>query len=170
MKRHREDFFRQRRSHWLFRHLVGFAWKLEYGRHKGFHYHMLFFYDGAYVAQDLTRSVQLGRYWQEEITQGQGIFFNSNMKAASLYKNHPNNALGAVNHDDFQKVRALAKVLNYLTKSDEFITLTVAGKDRTFGRGSIPKPKTETRGRPRAHPSVKVPFDKDNPFVGRGRC
>ncbi|WP_304302948.1 inovirus-type Gp2 protein [Chromatium okenii] len=164
MKQHRKDFFRLRRSHWLFDHMVGFCWKLEYGKIKGYHYHMLFFYDGASVSKDITRTQQLGAWWEEEITKGIGVYYSSNLQAHEKYENHINNAVGMVSHDDPQKIQALAIVVNYMTKIDECVSLTIAGKDRTFGRSTLPKEKTETRGRPRANPTLTVNCDKINPY------
>lgn len=51
-KQDRERLFGNARSNKLFDDMVGYIWKLEHGPNKGFHYHMMFFYDGSVGAGD----------------------------------------------------------------------------------------------------------------------
>lgn len=46
---HRKRLFKRIRAHPLFENCLGYIWKLEYGKRKGFHYHTCFFFDGSKV-------------------------------------------------------------------------------------------------------------------------
>ncbi len=154
----REAFLRQRRSHPLFKSLAAYAWKLEYGIEKGLHLHMLFFFDGAKVREDITLAQQLGQLWLET-TQGQGLVYNSNLTACKQFADSPDNALGMVSHDDRTKLKALTgKVVTYLTKLDEYVALCAPQGKRTFGHSQVtaPRPEQRKRGRPRKYPSVEI--------------
>jgi len=141
----REHFFRNMRSNTLFDHLLGYVWKLEYGLNKGFHYHLIFFYDGSKVQQDINRAKMIGEYWQTTITQGRGIYFNCNAKQ-DQYK-YP--GIGIVNYYDDKLRVNLIKAATYLTKSDYYASVIVLGEGRTFGKGQIKHKTSNRRGRPR---------------------
>lgn len=122
--------------------MTGYAWKLECGLQKGYHFHLLLFLDGHVVRQDVTVARQLGEHWQKIITEGQGRYFNCN---ACEYRNR---GVGEVNYDDGVKRAALVDyVAPYLTKVDFWMYFSPAGK--TFGRGLTPAPPSGV-GRPRA--------------------
>jgi hypothetical protein len=134
------------------------VWKLEYGIEKGLHLHLLFFFDGAKVREDITLAQQLGQLWLET-TQGQGLVYNSNLTACKQFADSPDNALGMVSHDDRVKLQALTgKVVTYLTKLDEYVALCVPQGKRTFGHSQVALPREglARRGRPRKHPSVVI--------------
>ncbi len=155
----REAFLRQlRRSHPLFKSLAAYVWKLEYGIEKGLHLHLLFFFDGAKVREDITLAQQLGQLWLET-TQGQGLVYNSNLTACKQFADSPDNALGMVSHDDRAKLKALTdKVVTYLTKLDEYVALCVPQGKRTFGhsQATTSRPEQRKRGRPRKNASVEI--------------
>ena len=153
VKEHRQDLLGKRRSHPLFEHLIDYCWKLEYGPRKRYHYHMLFFFDGAKVREDMTLAQQIGRYWVKHVTNGKGVYYNCNAGAKKRYKF---NAMGMLRHDDAEKMKGLRHVVNYLTKIDDLVTLQVPGKDRTFGRGTLPRTPPSSRGRPRGHASTPL--------------
>lgn len=152
-KKHRQALLEKRRSDALFEHLIDYCWKLEYGPQKRYHYHMLFFFDGAKVREDMTLAQQIGRYWVKHVTNGKGVYYNCNAGAKKRYKF---NAMGMLRHNDAEKMRGLGHTVNYLTKIDDLVTLQVPGKDRTFGRSTLPRAKPSSRGRPRAHTSTPL--------------
>lgn len=150
---HRKKFFTNTRSNQLFTHMLGYAWKLEYGLDKGFHYHMLFMFDGSKVREDISIAKQLGEYWSSSITNGDGLYFNCN-RIKDSYKCC---GIGMVNHDDSGLRDGLNKAALYMTKADDYIKLVLPDKSRIFGRGEISRPKLVRRGRPRRLSSSNNP-------------
>lgn len=150
---HRQRLCKAFHQHSLFTHLLGYIWKLEYGEYKGFHYHMLFFFDGSKVRQDVRYAQRIGEYWNTTITQGHGVYFNCNYRAEERY--HAN-AMGLVTYHDAEKHQGLIHIIRYLTKIDEYATLTVHGD--TFGHSQSPTPHrgfdAKPLGRPRRHASL----------------
>lgn len=145
-KKHRKDFFGKMRSHpELFEHMLGYAIKLENGLHKGFHYHGLMLFDGSKVREDVTLARLIGEYWVNTITAGKGLYFNCNAQK-DVY---PVCGIGMVHCDDAEAREGLKMAALYMTKPDSLIKLVVPGKDRTFFKGEMPKPKAIKRGRPR---------------------
>jgi len=135
-------FLENRRSNGLFERMVGYVWKLEYTRKKGFHYHMVFFFNGAHVREDVVIAKMIGEYWRDVVTKGRGIYYNCNADKGH-YKRC---GIGMMKHDDVEMREGLHDALRYITKSDAYMKLQV-GK-RCLGRGERPKEK-DTRGRPR---------------------
>jgi hypothetical protein len=152
VKSHREQLFKYLRKYALKGSLVGFAWKLEYGLDKGYHYHVLLFLDGSKVCRDVAIARGLGEHWSTVITGGKGLYFNCNAQKES-YKYC---GIGMINHGD-QKLRDnLRKAAIYLTKVDYYKKIVVPGNDRTFGKGVMPKSVGVKRGRPRSASSVVI--------------
>lgn len=142
---HREQLCRMFHTHALFDHLLGYAWKLEWRPKKGFHYHVLFFFDGHQVREDITRARKIGELWARSITGGQGHYHNCNRNAESVYHY---NALGSIDYHDFEKQRGLDHIARYLTKIDEYAAMLVTG--RTFQTSQAPVlPEGPRPGRPR---------------------
>jgi hypothetical protein len=148
-KRDREHLLKNTRSNKLFNDMVGYIWKLEHGPEKGFHYHVMFFFDGSKVREDVTRAILIGRYWKEIITQGRGLYFNCNAGK----HNYKSCGIGMVNHADDELREGLRKAVVYLTKTDLYMKLQTEG--RSMGRMNNPSPKS-SRGRPRAVPTMRA--------------
>ncbi|MBC3216690.1 YagK/YfjJ domain-containing protein [Serratia fonticola] len=145
-RHHRERFFKNLQAHRLFRACIGYIWKLEYGRYKGFHYHLLVFYDGARVRQDITLAQLLGEYWRDTITDGAGNYYNCN----AYKERYRIPGIGMLHHTDTAKREGLNIAVNYLCKVDTFARLALPGRERTFGRGEIVPLTDIRRGRPRS--------------------
>lgn len=141
-KQDREHLFQNTRSNKLFGDMVGHIWKLEHGPDKGFHYHMMFFFDGAKVREDGTLAKLIGEYWKTTITKGRGLYYNCNADK-SRYKSC---GIGMVDHRDILIRDGLGKAVLYLTKIDLYMKLQTVG--RGMGKGLFPEPK-DSRGRPR---------------------
>nr|WP_269835996.1 MULTISPECIES: inovirus-type Gp2 protein [Pseudomonas] len=126
--------------------LLGFACKLEYGQLKGFHFHLLLFYNGSNHRQDGVLARIVGEYWRDSITAGAGRYFNCNaVKDKYRYL-----GIGMISFNQLDRVSALKnRVASYLTKVDYWIRLSPES-GRTFFRGNMPKLKSVKRGRPRA--------------------
>lgn len=145
-RQHRQRFFKNLQAHRLFRACVGYIWKLEYGRYKGFHYHLLVFYDGALVRQDVTLARLLGEYWRDVITDGAGNYYNCN----AYKERYRIPGIGMLHHTDTVKRGGLNIAINYLCKVDTYARLALPNGARTFGRGEFCPPTAVRRGRPRS--------------------
>jgi hypothetical protein len=140
--RDRARLFENARSNKMFDDMVGCIWKLEHGPEKGFHYHVMMFFNGAKVREDITKAIQVGEYWTNVVTKGRGLYYNCN--AAKLrYKSC---GIGMVDHRDTQLREGLKKAVIYLTKTDLYMRLQTIG--RGMGKMNRPPPR-DPRGRPR---------------------
>ncbi|WP_454865683.1 hypothetical protein [Pseudomonas umsongensis] len=127
--------------------LLGFACKLEYGQLKGFHFHLLLFYNGSNHRQDGVLARMVGEYWRDSITAGAGRYFNCN----AVKEKYRYLGIGMISFNQLDRVSALKnRVASYLTKVDYWIRLSPES-GRSFFRGNMPKLKSVKRGRPRAH-------------------
>jgi hypothetical protein len=145
-RQHRQRFFKNLQAHRLFQACVGYIWKLEYGRYRGFHYHLLVFYDGARVRQDVTLARLLGEYWCDVITAGAGHYHNCNFDKARY--RFP--GIGLLHYTDAAKRKGLNIAVRYLCKVDTYARLALPNGARSFGRGEKVQPSAIRRGRPRA--------------------
>lgn len=143
---HRKRLFKQVHAHPLFKYCLGYIWKLEYGRYKGFHYHTCFFFDGSKVRGDIRLARRIGEYWKREITAGQGLYFNCNAIASA----YAQSGIGDIHYTDLEKRKVLQKVISYIAKVDTAVRLSLPEGARTFGRGECIVQIGEKRGRSRS--------------------
>jgi hypothetical protein len=151
IKRDFRRFLNNRRCNSLFEYQIGLIWKLEYGIKKGYHYHCLFLFDGSKECNDTNLGQQIGLYWQNQITGGQGTFYNANTANAKKgFEIKGKLGIGMVSHDDVQTRGNLETILEYMTKKDQYLRIKLSKKARVFSAGEKPKPRTTKAGRPRA--------------------
>ncbi|WP_200639444.1 YagK/YfjJ domain-containing protein [Stutzerimonas xanthomarina] len=132
--------------------LLGFACKLEYGQLKGFHLHLLLFYNGSVRRQDGVLGKMLGEHWRDSVTAGAGTYFNCNAVKAK----YRHLGIGMINFDQTECRDALKnRVASYLTKIDYWVRLSPC-KGRAFFRGNMPKKDIVKRGRPRKLAAAKT--------------
>lgn len=124
---------------------IGYVWKLEYGSHKGFHYHTIFFLDGSNYRQDITIAQSIGELWKK-ITKEKGLYWNLNSEKQRFEKND-RVATGMIKHDDKQLRQNLERMATYLVKTDYFAKTVLSDKSHTYDRGQSPRKKKI--GRPR---------------------
>ena len=139
-----QHFLNNTKSNSLFCHLLGYVWKLEYGAEKGFHYHLMFFFNGSKLRKDEKIAMLIGEYWKHNITQGRGIYYNCNANK-QLYRSL---GIGMIHYNDTALRNGLCKAAEYLVKVDHYARLLTPDHARTFGRGEI-LPNKEKKGRPR---------------------
>lgn len=128
----------------VFDGMIGYVMAAEQGElEEKLHCHAVVLYDGQKVQHDVFKGQQIGEYWQNNITNGDGNYFNCNAKKEKYDKN----GIGMIGHRDAEKRENLKKAAaSYLTK-DEQVVSDSEGK-RTFFRGKMPKGKSNA-GRPR---------------------
>ncbi|WP_255587569.1 YagK/YfjJ domain-containing protein [Deefgea piscis] len=134
----------------LFKNQVGYIWRLEYGEKKGWHYHCIFFFDGSKSRQDITLGDEIGSYWMNAITKGQGTYWNCN-RHKERYELFKTLGVGMVYYKDELKREKLLQAAAYLCKIDQFLRQALPeGVEgvRTFGRGEISS-RAANQGRPR---------------------
>lgn len=147
---HREEllkYFRGNKSP----EILGYAWKLEYGLDKSYHYHFLLFLNGATHREDIVIAKVLGEYWIKNITCGKGIYYNCNKNKAAFEKKGIL-GVGMISHNQAGLRAGLKLVVAYLTKPDYFIRMIAPDGGRCFGKGGKASPKDSKRGRPRLPP------------------
>lgn len=123
--------------------LLGYAWKLEYGASRGYHYHMVFFFDGALHHQDIRIGMLIGSIWCSK-TEMRGTFHNCNANK-DKYRIC---GLGMFNHSDSDLEERFDAMAGYLTKADYHGRLILPGRQRSF-QTTFCKKKKGTKGRPR---------------------
>lgn len=129
--------------------MVGYVWKLEYALSKGYHYHIMVFFDGSQVREDETLALIIGQHWRDKVTEGKGIYHNCNAKKEGYRLRGFGIGIGMINHDDYELRQNLQKAAAYLIKTDYYIRTVISGNGRAFGKGGKPNPKSDQRGRPR---------------------
>ena len=150
-------FLKNKASNSLFKHLVGYVWKLEFSAHKGFYYRILFFYQDNKKHNDVFLADKIGEYWINSVTKEniktekntiinkKGCYFNSN----SHKKDYRSIGIGLINQNDCSKREELEFVVQCFTKVDANARLQLMEKDkkgmlkcvRTFGKGAISSKK-----------------------------
>lgn len=156
---HLQRFLNNRRSNELFKHVVGYIWKLEEGEHRGLHYHLCLLLDGNQVEKDEYYADLFCKYWVDDIADGRGTGFNCNRDKFNRYKNC---GIGMVRHDDHDKRAILMDAISYLTKTEQYLMSKILLKTRTLGRGEMPQVAEVRRGRPR-NPVVALASRQDTP-------
>ena len=146
LKKDRERYERRLKRGKLGVSLMGYCWKLEYGLTKGFHYHWLFFFDGAVVREDITLGRMIGEEW-EKMQGGEGLYWNCN----AFKDKYIDLGIGMVSHYDQERRFGLRKAIAYLTKPDYHLCLKEVDVGRTFGKGLVKARRNEGRGRPRVY-------------------
>ncbi|MCE1194307.1 MAG: inovirus Gp2 family protein [Acidovorax sp.] len=140
--KHLLDNRRGKRS--LFEHQVGYVVKFEDTEEKGPHAHALFFYDGQKACKDAYLGDQIGNYWNERITDGNGVFHNCNKNR------YDQRGIGMIDHSDFAKRAVLEeKVIGYMLKDEQSIDgIKQSGREKSLTKGVCTHNKSNA-GRPR---------------------
>lgn len=124
----RAAFVRSLEQSTISTHLLDFAWKVEFSERKGFHFHWIFFFDGAKVRQDISLGRRLGELW-ELVTGYKEVYWNCNAEK----HRYGLSGLGMVSRGDIKLLSGLDRANNYLTKPDYFLALSRQKVGDTFG-------------------------------------
>lgn len=135
----------------LFKHLVGYVWRIEYTREAGYHLHVLFFFDGAYVQKHEHIAQEIGCYWRDVITQGRSYFENCNRKKSKYGDDW---ALGQIDHWDAVKREKLRKAMQYFCKTSQLVQVVPYRGCNLFGSGFTRRQRKVSGGRPRTRGMV----------------
>lgn len=130
----------------LFKHLVGYVWRIEYTRGAGYHMHVMLFFDGEHVEKHEYYAQEIGCYWRDVITQGRGYFENCNRKKSDYGDNW---ALGRIDHWDRAKRDRLRKAMQYFCKTSQIVQVVPYPKCRLFQTVIIRRQRKGAGGRPR---------------------
>lgn len=133
-----------RRNNLIFEDNIGYVIKTECGKSREIHFHTLLFFDGQKVKNDVYKAEEIGKYWNKNITNGKGTYYNCNRND---YKD--NEAIGILDYRDIEKREKLDYAMAYLSKEEQSIkSMNEYKKDRSIRRGTIPKERN-TKGRRR---------------------
>lgn len=142
------NLWRNSRHNSLFAEMVGYVWKLEYAELKGYHYHLILFFNGSNVQNDYYIANTIGQYWHEVITGNRGIYFNCNAKKSG-YAHLGIGKISAESPEDADlRLNLMNYVVKYLTKKEQFLRIKFKKKERVIGKGVKPA-KAIKLGRPR---------------------
>ncbi|MGE8364460.1 YagK/YfjJ domain-containing protein [Cupriavidus sp.] len=130
----------------LFKHLVGYIWRIEYTRFSGYHMHVMLFFDGAYVQKHEDYAQKSGEYWRDVITKGRGYFENCNRKREKYGDDW---ALGQVDHWDAEKRGKLLNAMGYFSKTSQIVHVMPYPKCRLFQSVFVRRQRRVKGGRPR---------------------
>jgi hypothetical protein len=141
---HFAHFLNNKRGKKIYASLKGYIWRLEYGKQKGYHYHLFFFFDGSKVHKDEYLANLIGGDW-DMISNGEGIYYNCNAHK----QNYKRLGIGMISHFEEEKRRILLEVLAYMHKQDQTLREKHSEKTHSWGRGEMPTQKKTSVGRPR---------------------
>lgn len=127
--------------------LLGYAWVLEFGRERGFHFHYLVFLKHGVPGDDIDLVELLEAKWKE-LTSGRGELDNVNARRRGF--RYP--AVGRIRLDDPQVVKGLQFLVSYMTLAPLFVKLEIQERYDTFAKGRF-SVSTNKSGRPKLRPS-----------------
>lgn len=111
--------------------LSGYAWTIEYGRHRGFHVHYWILVDPAFSLSDVELVRKFEEKWQK-LTSGLGGTYSCNEHSGYLYR-----AVGLVDLRQLNTIRGIQRIAAYLTLADLYVKIYRGRGIRTFGKGGF---------------------------------
>lgn len=139
-----QTFLHNMQSNQIFRDLIGYVWTMEYGADRGFHYHCIFCLDGHQRCKDISIGLQIGQYWRDTITQGEGYYYCCNNDIPELELHGLPVGIGMIHRSEAEKVENMAAMATYLIKQEEdnkpqlrAVLPESLKRFRTFGRGGM---------------------------------
>ena len=108
----------------IFKHQIGYIMKLEKGNNDNYHAHALFTFRGHNVRNHIYKADQLGKYWRDTITKGDGLYFNCNIEKYDKY------CIGTIHRNDTEAINALKETAVSFLCKDEQSTKNSDGSDK----------------------------------------
>ncbi|MHA3114603.1 inovirus Gp2 family protein [Acinetobacter sp. ANC 4635] len=119
-----------------FSNLHWWAWALEQGLQRGYHIHLLLVYDGHRHQNDYYLGLEVGRYWRDVLTDGEGEFYTSNQpKIKHRYSLMNRLGIGMIYRDNPIAIENALNASAYLVSPEKEIQMLRVKKPnmRTFG-------------------------------------
>lgn len=116
---------------------LGYFAKLEYGKDRSVHMHVLFLFNGRIVREDESIGRKICSIWVDEVTGGIGTAYNVNnpIKKAA-YKNC---GIGVFKDLDGATIAGFQAVANYLTKPEFLTRLAMPWQKRHIFSHFVPR-------------------------------
>jgi len=127
--------------------LLGYVWRMEVGHTRGPHFHFLIFLCGAKHQQDINLCRELGEFWKNVVTNGEGTYFNCNA-AKPIYKNQ---AIGKICTTENEVSAGLSALAAYFSLGDLHVQFKWPDRVRTIGKGGLPHHRKPGPGRKPIH-------------------
>ncbi len=148
---HFKKFYTNARHNRIFNHLGGYVLKIEYGIKKKLHLHLILFFNGhkRKGSSDIYLAKRIGEYWVNDITQGQGWYWNCNDEKEKKYRFV---GIGLVEAKDMTKRKNLLRAVGYMCKKKIQVIKPLSNpRMKSIRKGVIPKKKLNL-GRDRKEP------------------
>jgi hypothetical protein len=141
----------RRHNKTVFGECVGHIVKLENGDETNAnHLHAMLFFNGHKKDNGTYKAFQIGKYWEDTITNGNGTHHSCNADE-SKYKHF---GVGMINHFDTDKRNILTTmVTTYFAKEEQKVNDGSEPSQRTLFKGIVTKKKSNA-GRPRKEPNI----------------
>lgn len=131
----------------VFEHLIGYIRKLDRKPRRGNHYHLILLFDGQKVERNYHYAFEVGKYWVDSITKGDGAFYDCGANKFG----YRGCGIGLIERTDTIKREILTKLaMGYLAKSDEFCK-PAGDSIRRFQPSQVRLPKTGVQARNTRH-------------------
>lgn len=112
----------------LFRHLIGFIWRIDCTPKAGYHLHVALFFDATQCEEQEWLAHQIGEYWSSDITQARGRYIIPG------YKNSDRFGLRSISQSDWVARSNLREmVLSKLCAVDRLIQVLPHPGANMFG-------------------------------------
>lgn len=138
---HLEALFWHTERQEVFKHLEGYIRKVEFGAEKGWHAHLILFFDYDHRISGYKTAEGIGDYWkqivQQRCAEDCGVYFNCHIK----HKQYKFNGIGMLDNrskDYPDKLHNLLEhVVPYLLKNDYAVRFTEMPKQKLLTRGQL---------------------------------
>ena len=126
--------------------IAGYIIGTEYGIETGWHFHVTLFLNGNDFANDVGIASRVCLTWKDEITSGNGRYYNCN-HAATVGRYGDKVGVGMVHRHDTVKREVLNDVVTcYGGKGCYYAEAQTGTKDRLLNKGGWPTAKDPTKG------------------------